>query len=87
MNVSVAERQAEVQRNYDAFTLAVDQLMQTHPGRFALMRGGEIVEFYQSWEDAFRTGNRFYPDGLFSIQEVSKSPVDLGYFSHAVHLG
>jgi len=26
-------------------------------------------------------------DKLFSIQQVTKTPVDLGFFSHVVHIG
>ena len=40
-------------------------------GYFALMRDGEIVEFYSTMQDAYVTAKTFYADGRFSIQQVT----------------
>lgn len=77
----------EVERNFAVISSKMDQLMPLHAHKYALMRDGEIIELYFSWEDAYKTGQRFFEDGRFSVQEVTKTPVDLGYFSHAVHIG
>ena len=74
----------QVAKNYEAFEKLLPTLAQTHAGKFALMRDGVIVEFFDTARDAFVTGQKLYSEQLFSVQEVVASPVDLGFFSHAV---
>jgi hypothetical protein len=77
--------QDEVERNYAAFVQELPTLLQTHRGKFALMRQGKIVEFFDTARDAHVAGRELYKaDGLYSVQEVTDVPVDLGFFSHAV---
>jgi len=74
----------QVDRNYQAFQQQLPALVISHPGKFALMRDGQIVEFFDTARDAYVTGQRlFEQDKLFSVQEVTETPVDLGFFSHA----
>jgi hypothetical protein len=80
-------KQEQVIRNYAAFTEKLPLLLKEQPEKFALMRDGEIVEFFDTARDAYITGNRLYADGLFSIQQVINEPADLGFFSHAVPIG
>ena len=86
MNETTEAKRKEIDRNFEAMLERLDEYMPLHAGKHALMRHGEVIDFYNDWQDAYRTGMRFYQDGLFSIQKVTKMPVDLGYFSHAVHL-
>ena len=75
----------QIARNYHVFTQALPTLLSSHQGKFALMRDGEIVEFFDTARDAYVAGQRlFKDDGIFSVQEVVEAPVDLGFFSHAV---
>jgi hypothetical protein len=61
----------QVENNWKAFEAQLPALLKTHPGKFALMRDGKIVEFYDTIGDAFISGERTFPeDKLFSIQEV-----------------
>lgn len=82
-NHSVRQQQ-EVDKNYETFRAELPALLKSHAGKFALMKDGEIVEFYDTAGDAWRTGNQRYADGIFSIQKVTDSIDDLGYFSHVV---
>jgi len=77
----------QVKTNYEAFVQKLPELLETHRGKFALMHDGQIVEFFDTAGDAFRTGIKLYHDQDFSIQEVTDSPVDLGFFSYAVPYG
>ena len=86
MNEMSEENRKEVDRNFEVMSQNLKKYMPLHANKYALMRHGEVIEFYNDWQDAYRTGNKFYEDGLFSIQKVTATPVDLGYFSHAVHL-
>ena len=42
--------------------------------------------FYAKSIEAYRAGLERFPDRVFSIQEVTDEPIDLGFFSHvAIH--
>ena len=77
-------RKHEIERNYRALVALLPSLLAANRGKFALMRDGAIKEFYDTARDAFLAGQQAYADGLFSVQEVTNSPVDLGHFSHAI---
>uniref|UniRef100_A0A7V4G716 DUF5678 domain-containing protein n=1 Tax=Desulfobacca acetoxidans TaxID=60893 RepID=A0A7V4G716_9BACT len=73
----------QIEKNYKAFQEKLPSIIDTQRGKFALMRDGEIVDYFDTPRDAYIVGQRLYPDG-FSIQEVIETPVDLGFFSHAL---
>ena len=79
-------RQQEVDQNFEFFKTRLPELLQTHKGKYALIRHQEIIGFYDTIIDAQTTGARFYQDGLFSVQQVNDVPIDLGFYSHAVPL-
>lgn len=74
----------QVERNYQAFLQQLSSLLATHKGKFSLMRDGNVVEFFDTARDAYIAGQRLFQDRLFSVQEVTDTPVDLGFYSHAV---
>ncbi|TBW40949.1 hypothetical protein EYW49_01990 [Siculibacillus lacustris] len=76
----------EVELNFNAFQEKVGDLIKTDRGKFALMRNSEIIGIYDTLRDAHTTGRSFYTDGLFSVQVIETSPVNLGMFSYAVPL-
>jgi hypothetical protein len=80
-------RQEEVDRNFAFFQRELPRLLPTHRGKFALIRDCEITGFYDTAQDANTAGSQLYEDGLFSIQRVTDEVGDLGFYSHAVHLG
>ena len=75
-------RQEEVDRNYEAFKKLLPDLIKTDVGRFALMHNQEVVECFDTIEDATKAGEERI-EGYYSIQKVTTKPIDLGYFSHA----
>lgn len=77
------ERQHEIQRNFEAFQSEVGALVSEHRGKFALMRDAEVTELFENLGDAVSAGHSRFGDGMFSIQEVTDRPLDLGFFSHA----
>lgn len=78
-----AQRQkAEVNQNYDAFVRMLGQILPQHRDQHALMREGAIVSFFDKPGDAYRAGLERFPDEVFSIQEVTDEPIDLGFWSH-----
>jgi hypothetical protein len=61
-------------------------ILDEHRYEYALMRHGRIVEFFCAPGDAYRAGVERFQDQIFSIQEVTDEPIDLGFWSHvAVH--
>jgi hypothetical protein len=74
----------QIDRNYQVFQQQLPSLVISHPGKFALMRDGQIIEFFDTARDAYVAGQRLFErDKLFSVQEVTETPIDLGFFSHA----
>ena len=79
----VRTQQQEVDRNYEAFKKVLPALLESDPGRTALMRDGEVIACFDTDRDAIEAGRAFFEDRPFSIQEITRRRVDLGYFSHA----
>lgn len=76
----------EIDRNLEAFRRLLPGLLDKHRNKYALLHRQEVVEAFDTVRDAAIVGELLYPDGLFSIQKVVSDPVDLGFFSHAVHI-
>ncbi len=75
----------QVESNYREFQAQLPSLLSSHRGKFALMRDGQIIEFFDTARDAYVAGQKIFSnDRLFSVQEVIETPVDLGFFSHAL---
>ena len=72
----------EVDRNDDAFMRVLGELLPDHRDQLALMRDGAVVGFYRTPREALEAANEKFPDGIFSIQEVTDEPIDLGFWSH-----
>jgi hypothetical protein len=84
--MDAVRQKLEVDRNYDAFVRVLASLLPDHRDEYALMRDGEIVDFFAKPGEANRAGVETFPDGIFSIQEVTDEPIDLGFWSHvALH--
>jgi hypothetical protein len=84
---AIRTKQEEVDRNFAFFQQELPRLVMQHAGKFALIRDCKITGYYDTASDAHIAGTQLYNDGLFSIQQVTKEIGDLGFFSHAVHLG
>jgi hypothetical protein len=74
-----------VDRNFSAFMGMLPDLLLTHPGKYALLHDGEVVDFFDSLSDAVRFGHAKFGDLNFSVQEVTRQDVSLGFYSHALH--
>ena len=74
----------QVEDNYAAFQALLPSILALHQDKYALMKDGVVIGFYSTLEDAYMTANQFYKDQPFSVQKVTDTPVDSGFFSHAV---
>ena len=75
--------QVEIDRNFNHFQRCLSGLLDCNRGTFALLRDQKIHDFFPSVVAAERAGTAKFEDGLFSIQEVTDRPADLGFYTHA----
>jgi hypothetical protein len=80
-------RNVEIERNFQFFQGFVSKLLPAHAGKYALLRHEGYVAVYDTVVDAVHAGSSKFDDDLFSIQEVTDAPLDLGFFSHANPVG
>lgn len=80
-----ARQKQEVDRNYDIFTRELRKLLPEHRDQLALMRDGAIIGFFATPREALRAASEQFSDGIFSVQEVTDEPIDLGFWSHVGH--
>jgi hypothetical protein len=78
-------QQREVDRNYDAFVRMLGNIIGEHRDQLALMRDERIVGYYDTPHDALIAADAMFADQIFSIQEVTDEPIDLGFWSHVAH--
>ena len=82
--MAVSKRE-EIERNFEEFRKILPKLLDQREGQYALIRHGEIEDFFDSALDAQIAGNRRFDDQLFSIQCVKDTAEELGYFSYAIN--
>lgn len=81
---SLASATKEVEANFKYFQSRLPELMKNPRGQFALLHKRQIIEFFESEEDAVKTGKKDYGKGRFSAQQVSDICVDLGIQSNFI---
>jgi hypothetical protein len=75
----------EVDRNYDFFQRHITDYLPQQAGRYALLRDQHVIGFYDDPGKAAEEGAKRFQDNIFSIQEVSTAPIDLGLYSYATN--
>ena len=80
--MDVDRQREEVDRNYDAFTRVLADLLPEHRDQWVLMRSEKIVGIYVKPGEANLAGVEQFEDGIYSIQEITDEPIDLGFWSH-----
>ena len=79
MNAQLQNQQ--VDDNYDAFMLRLPDILSDHRDQLALMRDGEIVGYFDTPHSALVAADAMFSDQIYSIQEVTDEPLQLGYWS------
>jgi hypothetical protein len=79
--------QVEVDRNYDAFVKMLPSILPIYRDKYALMKDEQVLGYYGTAEDARIAADTFIKDGRFSIQQVTDSSIDLGFYTYAVPVG
>jgi len=76
--------QDEVNQNYEAFLKLLPTLLATHRDKYALMKGGKILGFFSTAQDARSAANLSISDKIYSIQLVSNTAINVGYYTNAL---
>lgn len=79
--------EVEIERNYAVFKDMLDSLIRTSPGQYALLHDQQLHGIYPTAKEAGSAGYTKFGTEPFSIQLVSKEPVDLGFYSYAASYG
>ena len=79
--------EVEIERNYAAFKDMLGDLLPGDRGKYALLHDRKLVGVYRTAADAERAGYAQFKDQPYSIQLVSKTPIDLGFYSYAISQG
>lgn len=74
----------QVEINYDAFQRVLGSILADHRHQYALMRDRQIVGFFKEPGDADREGHRRFADQVYSIQQVTEEPVELGLYANGL---
>ena len=82
-----AELDGEIDRNFFAFLPQIPDLLPQHRDEYAILRDRKIVGIHHRLKEALEVAQTHFGDGLFSIQQVTDKPIDLGFFSHAGYPG
>jgi hypothetical protein len=80
-------RENEIDRNYIAFKKVLDDILEEHCGEYALLKDRKVISYHPNAGDAERAGAAKFPNGIYSVQLVSREPIDLGFYSHAFAQG
>jgi len=83
--MDVQRQKQQVDLNYDAFVRMLGGILDDHRDELALMRDGTIVGYYETPRAALQAADSMFPDQVFSIQEVTDEPLDLGFWSHVAY--
>lgn len=83
MTGSITARREAMEVNFQAFEKLLGSLLPSQAGRFAVLHDANLVETFDSLNDAIAVAHDKFIDGNFSIQEVTNEPLDLGFYSHA----
>lgn len=78
-----SELRAEIARNFDAFQRTLAAILPMQRNRFALLRHGAVTGFFDDAGAADIAGAAKFSDGLYSIQQVTDEPVELGLYANA----
>lgn len=73
----------EIDRNLFAFLTKVPDLMDEYRGQFALLKEQRVVSIHAKLSQALAEGAQQFSDGLFSVQQITDRPIELGFFSYA----
>ena len=83
----LTEQERIVRQNYKAFRAELRWMLAAHDGEFVVLRNRKVIGFFTSPTDAWEFGEENFPDGRFSIQEVTDRKAFISPHVYAVRDG
>lgn len=71
--------------NFEALQKLSGPIFQSNLGKFALIRDGNIVSYFDTNRAALGEGRARYADGRFSVMRVEPQLVDMGFADCAAY--
>jgi hypothetical protein len=71
--------QEEVDANYEFFKTQLPQMIVTHLGQYVLLKNKTVIDYFDTLDDAQKYAETLYKDGLYSIQKVESTVLNLGF--------
>jgi hypothetical protein len=75
----------QVDRNFEAFEKLLPELLQSHPGKYVVLHDTQVIDFFDTLSDAVKFGHAQFGDANFSVQEITRQNVHLGFYSYALY--
>lgn len=75
---TLEEVQKEIDKNYDFFLKELPNIINLYNNKYALLKNAEIIDYFDTMDDAIKYAKIRFEDGLYSIQKVNETPVSLG---------
>lgn len=79
--------EVEIERNYAVFLDLLPRLLPEEAGRYVLLHDRKLKGIFDRPSEAERAGFEQFGNKPYSIQQVDKEPVDLGFYSYALPEG
>ncbi len=73
----------EIACNFDYFQRTLAQHLRAQAGKYALLKSQRVHGYYESVGEADQEGWSRFDDHLYSIQQVTSEPVELGLYSNS----
>ncbi|MEM9423268.1 MAG: DUF5678 domain-containing protein [Spirochaetota bacterium] len=75
--------QKEIDLNYEFFQKNLEAIMSEYKNKYVLIKNQEFIEYFNDLKSAEERAKELYDDGIYSIQQVDSSVIDLGIYSYA----
>lgn len=76
--------QTEISENFDFLMRNLSSMLPRQAGRYALLKGRCVLDFFDDAYEADVAGSQMASDGVYSIQKVTAEPIELGAYSHGL---
>lgn len=73
------EIQKEVDTNYQFFKKELNRISSQYNNKYILLKNAQVVESFDTIDDAIKYAKTKFEDGLYSIQNINDVPANLGF--------
>lgn len=76
----------QTKQESEVFAANVNEWRNSHLGEFVLIKGDQVIGFFPSLDDAFRTGTEKFGLDPFTVRQVVPTDtVNISFFGRSVH--